>query len=379
MTDEQETTPPTPADTMAEAWEQLEPEDDTTDDDATAGKAVDGKSDELDATSEAADREDGDTDTDAATDDDSGDGDTEAEAADQASEEVEDSSGTPEPLEHWPEEFRERFNALPEDDASRQYALDVHKHFEAKYRDRAREVADREKSVERYSDLSSFFEPFQTQLAAAGTNDVAYTKHVINWAQAIRENPLDRLKELGKSYGYELIEKADAPRPSADDQTADDEYADPRVRTLETRMDTHEKRLADDKLAAQQNSQAELETRIKAFTSETDADGNLKHPHFNRVWPLMGAVCHASGNQDLEKAYDNAIWADPELRAELTEAQKSTLLKEQSAKRKEDVQKAKKASKHIKSRSAPVESKAKPAAKVHESLAETWDQLSGPT
>jgi hypothetical protein len=53
---------------------------------------------------------------------------------------------------------------------------------------------------------------------------------------------------------------------------------------------------------------------IDQFADEKDGQGNLTHPHFDRVLPQMMELYRARPDRDLKEAYETAVWMDPELR-----------------------------------------------------------------
>ena len=63
-------------------------------------------------------------------------------------------------------------------------------------------------------------------------------------------------------------------------------------------------------VAGMQNAEAQ----VMAFADEKDTAGNLLHPNFAEVRVVMGSLIAANLDLDVQTAYDNAVWANPNLR-----------------------------------------------------------------
>jgi hypothetical protein len=72
---------------------------------------------------------------------------------------------------------------------------------------------------------------------------------------------------------------------------------------------------------------------IDSFADEKDAQGRLKHPHFDAVLPHMIELYRANPERDLQEAYDMAIWAVPSIRASLIAAERNTVQQQHSNER----------------------------------------------
>ena len=103
---------------------------------------------------------------------------------------------------------------------------------------------------------------------------------------------------------------------------------DPRqaeIDALNQRLSAFERQQQDTLREKVSTALSVAETRLKAFTEAKDAEGKPAHPHFDRVRRQMALAvqtANAAGETlSLEDAYDRAVWADPELRQQLTAAQ----------------------------------------------------------
>lgn len=91
--------------------------------------------------------------------------------------------------------------------------------------------------------------------------------------------------------------------------------SDPRYAQLEHQLSELQNRLQAQDQQRQQQEDQSLRSQIESFASKPG------HEHFDKVRVQMGALMEAGVTQDIEDAYQRAIWADPELRSTLVEAQ----------------------------------------------------------
>lgn len=92
---------------------------------------------------------------------------------------------------------------------------------------------------------------------------------------------------------------------------------------------------------------------IDQFAEEKDAQGNLVHPHFDRVLPHMIELFKANPNRDLREAYQTAVRMDPELYSSLIQQERQSFEQKQA-----NAKAAAAARSNVRGRTSPV---AKPA------------------
>lgn len=61
----------------------------------------------------------------------------------------------------------------------------------------------------------------------------------------------------------------------------------------------------------------DINTTISGFAAAKDQAGQLLHPHFEKVKPMMGFMLTSGQAEDIEDAYQKAIWTDPALRPQV--------------------------------------------------------------
>ncbi len=260
------------------------------------------------------------------------------------------------PLAHWPAEWRERFQALPED--AKPYALDLHRQFEKAHSDRSQALAEREKELDGLRAVDAALAPWRETMRAEGLTDGEAVKRLMDARAALERDPGAALSAIAESYGI---------APPAGAAAAPPERRDALTETLERyAAEQHELRL----IAAME---AELDSRARAV----DAAGEKRFPHFEAVRPKLAALMRAGAADGFEDAYEQAVWADPALRQKALEARDAELAARRESARKAEVEKARNAGRAALSGSEPAKSALPPARSHREELERVWDRMVG--
>ena len=260
------------------------------------------------------------------------------------------------PLAHWPAEWRERFEALPEE--ARPYALDLHRRFEKAHSDRSQALAEREKELDGLHAVDAALAPWRETMRARGLTDAEAVKRLMEARAELERDPGAALSAIAESYGVAPPTGA-APSPP--------ERRDALVDTLERyAAEQHELRL----IAAME---AELDSRARAV----DAAGAPRFPHFETVRPRLAALMRSGAAGSFEDAYEQAVWADPHLRQGALEARDAEMAARRESARKAEVAKARNAGRAALSGSEPARSAPPPARSHREELERVWDRMVG--
>jgi hypothetical protein len=152
-----------------------------------------------------------------------------------------------------------------------------------------------------------------------------------------QQDPKDALLQLAKSANVDL---GSGDSNSSDDAESVDEYLTPEELAMDKKMKTLEARVQQFENQTKQQDLLSAQQEVEAFRGATDTEGNLKHPHFERVRSNMSKLFNIGDNDmTFEKAYQRAILLDDELVEQRDLKIKDSFEK----KRKADVVKAKKA------------------------------------
>lgn len=243
----------------------------------------------------------------------------------QPEEEEESVTPTVEAPSDWPKDWQEKFATLESDD-HRQLLIDQYKSFQADYTRKTQDIADLKKAIP---------EDVKQSLDLRGISEGQYLKSLSAADQYLSKNPVEGIQWLMKSYGV---------NPEQIAGTSEDEYSDPEVSRLKQEIRELKQTQQQQTQQQQQASEQDLNQRIQSFATETDEKGHLKHPDFEKLKPAMGGLLQSGYAQTLEDAYEQARWADPEVREKLLAEQQRQASQESEKQRKEKAAKAKQAS-----------------------------------
>lgn len=211
----------------------------------------------------------------------------------------------------WSAESKAFFNSLPPDHPLRQ---DVFK--------REEEVSNGFKSYseksKNYDSIEQAVAPFRNVYQQHGLkSDAEAVSRLFQWEASIRnpETRMGAIHNLLRQYGVDLSQFAQgSTQPSAAQDIPE------HLRPVLDEVGNLSKSFSHIQQELQQAKQEKIAGEISAFSKDK--------PHFEKVRVAMGQMMAAGivQSNDLEGAYQRAVWADPELRDQL--------LKEQDEKRK---------------------------------------------
>ncbi len=226
--------------------------------------------------------------------------------------------------------------------------------------------------IRRYhEDIERVVAPHRQKLALSGVNTAQAIDQLFAAQNLLDADPVEGLKWLAKSYGIDPSQLV--PRQQ--------ERLDPAIQSVSERISQMEARA---NAQEQQRAEAEitqLEAHVQSFMNEKDKTGNLLRPHFEKIMTQLEPVVRQirttnpkmSNTEVLQTAYDQAVWANPEVRQALIQ-------KEKEAEAATRVQEAK--AKAAKARRAGVSIKGAPGQTVNgntqgKSLRDTITELMG--
>jgi hypothetical protein len=286
----------------------------------------------------------------------------------------------------WPKEAKEAWAALP---APVQAAV------------LKREV-DTQKGVDelkgKYIELDQAIAPHVDAIRRHGHTPAQAVNQMFAWFQALAGNPDVAFPALLRSFNYDPAKLA--PKPTAQPAAAapadgkkPDQPDAPISPAVQQYIDGITGKLAQLENAFTQQIgqvQSTFQQQSEAKTQEVLMNWAKDKPHFEKVRVLMsqliasGAVPLKDGRVDLDGAYEQAIWANPEVRAEVQQAAQAEAekkVKDAAAKEKAAQQaaadKARRADVSLRP-SAPGEApkpKGKKGVSVRESLKQAMEEL----
>lgn len=247
-----------------------------------------------------------------------------------------DVSRTPEAPKHWATEDKAAFAALPDD--AKSVLLKLSKNLEGGFTRKSQELSDKSRFADELRGL--FTEHDRAQMAQAQIDEKGVIAQLLQIQRFATERPKDYVKWAMQKFGVkpEDLGLPQAPSAKAPGQTDDIEslLRDPEVETLKAELASLKSTLSQreqmERQALQQQQTAvvqQLKSSITDFRAAQDEYGQLAHPHFDTVQRHMGALMDADpdiarmpdGPDKLKAAYDAAVWARPDLRASMLDAQ----------------------------------------------------------
>ena len=156
--------------------------------------------------------------------------------------------------------------------------------------------------------LKSVIDPYMPLISQAGGNPVQAIKNLMETARV--------LQTADPATKTQLIRQlCQAHNISTQDLAGEQQYVDPTVQNLQQRLQSFEEQQRQQQYQAQQHQQAELQNAIGTFAA------NPANVHFEQVKGHMAALLSAGLAQDLQDAYEQAVYARPDTRSTLLASQ----------------------------------------------------------
>lgn len=263
--------------------------------------------------------------------------DTEEGGQDGEGEGGEEHAEQPEPLSppaHWSQDDQTAFSGL--DRASQEIVLKREKDFESDYTAKMQAVAPLKKFVD---DNKAYFD-------SLGASPEAVIDYLLGCDKVLRtglpEQKAQALQTVAQQYGVQFPQAS--PQDAAPAQFYDGEgnpvdiaaMVNQAVQPLQQQLGQVTNAVGQ-YFTAQQAAQVKTaEADIEAFRMATDEQGNLKHPHFDRLRPQIDALAKFQSEQgqtpDLAQLYTGICATDPIASKDLVSAQVASLDAERKAK-----------------------------------------------
>ena len=150
--------------------------------------------------------------------------------------------------------------------------------------------------------------PYEAIIRAAGGTIPGAVSDVLNTAYILRTaDPQTKARTIAQVCQAYNIDLKLVAQPQGD--------VNPQVAQLQQELQQLKSQWTQRQQQEHQQAEQNVLTQIEAFKQDP------KHPHFNAVSAHMGALMNAGEAKDMEQAYEMAVWARPDLRAQLLAAQ----------------------------------------------------------
>jgi len=150
----------------------------------------------------------------------------------------------------------------------------------------------------------------QTLVNAAGSVPEAF-RQLVGFHNMYLTNPVGLAQHILRSRGIDPTQLAGAPQQP---------NAQPDISKLLDQAVTA--RLQPFMQAAEQRDTQQIQQTVESFRSEVDPKTNQpRYPYFEDVRNYMGHLIRSGAARDIKEAYDQATWANPQIRSQLTQQQ----------------------------------------------------------
>jgi gas vesicle protein len=188
-------------------------------------------------------------------------------------------------------------------------------------------------------------QPYMAQIKAEGATAPQAIESLLNMAHVLRvgspQQKSDLLLRTAQTFGVDLRSAVQQPQ----------QQIHPQIQTALQEVQAIKSRLEQADAAKKAAEEAELQQTIKEFSE------NPKNIHFEAVKAHMASLLVSGLAKDLQDAYDQAVYANPQTRSTLLEQQKSASNEQRVAEQKARAEAARKAGSSIKGAPGMVASK----------------------
>lgn len=254
------------------------------------------------------------------------------------------------PHENWDDARTTAFNNLGENEEAKQIYMDSFKSLEKGFQKKFDGLATDHKEYEQIVGLMS---PFEVELNSQGMSRYQGIQRLVGAQQMLQNNPTQGLSQLVQQFGGQqakaiVQELAQQYGITEAANTESEAYIDPEMKALQDRLDASEAREQQNLNNAQATQQQEVNNQVTLFMEAKDDTGNLLHPHFNKVEPVMAALMNQGINEPLDKLYQRAVRQDPDLWQGIVDVERKAVSDTLGTVRKDEVSASKRASRNVK-------------------------------
>ena len=167
-----------------------------------------------------------------------------------------------------------------------------------------------------------------------GFSDMGNKLNDLKWVDNLYNTRAERLKANGYSKAQEYIEQlaqiedALSTDPQSTLQALAEAYGvkfndNTALSSLQRQVNDVQQLVAAQRQYIQQQQQETGNRLVNEFVNAKDEAGNPKHPYFNDVREVMTDLISKGAANDLDTAYNMAIWTNGDIRDKLIQAEKA--------------------------------------------------------
>jgi hypothetical protein len=205
----------------------------------------------------------------------------------------------------WSAEMKAKWASLPPDAQS--YIVQRDKETQQAISRIGNEKKGLEERVASYQPIDQLIDKHRDEFSRRGVAPAQAFETLLNAQRSLDENPLLGLVQIGLTYGIDLRQFLPQQVQSQIAAPA------PEVVQLKNTVSRLESYLTEHQRSQEAAKQAEFQQTENALRSEIETFSKDK-PHFEAVKAHMSALLTSGAADTLQKAYDQAVWAIPEIR-----------------------------------------------------------------
>ena len=193
-------------------------------------------------------------------------------------------------------EFQDSFKTLSPE--WRQYLIEREKQSERGFSDMGNKLND-------LKWVDNLYNTRAERLKANGYSKAQdYIEQLVQIEDALNADPQSTLQAIAEAYGVKF-----------NDNTA--------LSSLQRQVNDVQQLVAAQRQYIQQQQQETGNRLVNEFVNAKDEAGNPKHPYFNDVREVMTDLIRKGAANDLDTAYNMAIWTNGDIREKLIQAEKA--------------------------------------------------------
>jgi hypothetical protein len=212
---------------------------------------------------------------------------------------------TPSPVS-WSAAAKADFQSLPEH---------IRKEVLKREADMERGRAQWQSSAERLNRLDAVIGPRADYIRMRGMDEARAIQALFAAQDLLDRNPVEGLTHLARTYGVDLRALAMATAPQQQPRTPSGAQPPAQLTALAREVETLKGALEQQRQRAEDSHKAGVLGQVEAFAADP---ANL---YFENVRGRMTGLLRAGAAKDVAEAYQQAIWGDPEVRAQLLRQQ----------------------------------------------------------
>lgn len=234
--------------------------------------------------------------------------------------------------ENMPKELREKLESLDEDvqKASTEVFKQMHKNYTKKNQDLSKQnfLAESVTEAFRKNGINVDNVKKQSQIIS---NYVAFDK-------LLQTDPVRAVKLIAERHNINLSPTKTEQEGSSD---LDDELLTDSEKIIIRKLEAANEEIRRLKQDFNNKESQEQLTAVQRFAQATDENGELKHPHFDKVKEDMMDLADVNPNMTIDQLYKKAVRMNDDLYEETLKAERQRVIDENKRKKDERLQKAK--------------------------------------